>query len=183
MSEIKREAESCLTGAPVKHQNLEIRGVTYADVSDAAMCLGVSKSAVYFGLRKGCLDRVGLRTTGVAPYPVRIGCTRYESVADAAKALRMPKARIYSAVIAGDPDRLVRPKRYNPWKSIPFTVGSQTWPSMSAASLALGFKNRDYIAKVVKRGSKRGWERILSAAMQAEAQGALIEKPPPEPPP
>ena len=78
--------------------------------------------------------------------------------------------RIYSAIHDGDPDRLVRPKRYNPARSVPFSVGRFTWPSMAAACRDLGFENREFISKVVKKGSKRGWERILAAAMKLEAQ-------------
>jgi hypothetical protein len=41
---------------------------------------------------------------------------------------------------------------------------------MRAASRALGFKDEEFIAKAVKRKSKRGQERIMVAAMHYAAK-------------
>lgn len=152
------------------YQSIEIRGVTYPDLNAAADALGVHPNTVRAARRNGRLHRVGTGRVGTEPLPVRIAGQEFESAQAAAAHFGVAVGTVYSAVCDGDPDRIVRPKRYNPWKSQPFSIGGLTFPSMREASRALGFKSEEYIAKAIKRGSRRGQERILAAAMAYAAR-------------
>ena len=151
-----------------------IRGVTYPSFSAAARAHGVKPDTVAVACRNGTLHRVGTGRVGPEPMPVRIAGQDFEDVRAAATHFGLTRQAIYSAIDDGDPDRVARPAVYNPWKSQPFTVGGVTFASMRAASRALGFKNEEYIAKVIKRGSRRGRERIIAAAMGYVAQGKHV---------
>jgi len=148
-----------------------IRGVTYPNFSDAAHAHGVHPNTVRTAYRNGTLHRVGTGRVGPEPLPVRIGGKNFDNARAAAAHFKVPIGTIYDAICDGDPDRIFRPKVYNPWKSKPFTIGNLTFPSMREASRELGFKNDEYIAKVLKRNSRKGKERILAAAMAYVAQG------------
>lgn len=142
-----------------------IRGVTYASFSEAGRALGVHANTVRAAYRSGTLHRVGTGRVGPEPMRVQIAGRIFENVHDAAKHFGCCPHTIWAALAAGDPDRVARPQRYNPWKSRPFEIGGLRFPSMRAASRALGFKDEEFIAKAIKRKSKRGQERILAAAM------------------
>lgn len=152
-----------------------IRGVTYANFSAAAAALGVAESTVRAAARKGTLHRVGTGRVGPEPMQVRIAGVVYADVHDAARAHGVKAATVWAAICDGDPDRIARPPRYNPARSRPFRVGGLTFSSMREASRALGFKNEEYVAKVLKGGSKKGRERILAAAMRySDRQGSQV---------
>lgn len=147
------------------YQNIEIRGVVYPDIKAAATALGVHPNTVRVAYRTGALHRVGTGCFGPKPMRVQIAGKIYDDVRSAAAHLGVKPSAIYSAISDGDPDRVARPAAYSPWKSKPFSIGALTFPSMRAASRALGFENEEYIAQVVRRGSCKGRERILAAAM------------------
>lgn len=151
---------------------VEVHGVSYQSVSEAARALGVSDGAIHAARRNGTLHRVGCGRPGVEPLPVRIDGTVYASAEAASHALGINRMTIYAAVADGDPDRVVRAKRYNPWRAQPFTIGGLSFSSMRQASISLGFKNPEFISKVIKKGSKRGWEKVVAAAMREEAKRA-----------
>lgn len=151
-----------------------IRGVTYPNFSAAGKALGVNPNTVRAAYRNGTLHRVGTGRVGPEPMRVRIAGKDFEDVNAAAAHFGVQPGTVYSAICDGDPDRVARPAVYNPWKSKPFTIGGLTFPSMRAASRALGFKDEEFIAKAVKRGSRRGRERILAAAMTYVAQGKHV---------
>lgn len=147
-----------------------IRGRHFDTVAQAAAAHGVKISAVYNAKRAGRLDSVGTGPVVFAPLPVMICGVQYESAADAAKALKMPRGRIYDAVADGDPDRVLRKPRRKSWRRTAITLGGVTYPSLSAASIALGFTSAGYIAQVRRTNSRLGWQRILAAAMSLDAK-------------
>lgn len=148
------------------HRSVTIRGVTYLNMSAAGRALGVSPNTVRAALRKGTLHRAGTGRVGPEPMRVRIAGQVFENAADAAAHFGVKVMTVYSAISDGDPDRIARPKVYNPWKSQPFKVGPLNFPSMREASRALGFSNPEFISKVVKHNSKKGRERIIGAALR-----------------
>ncbi len=152
-----------------------IRGVTYSNFSEAGKALGVHANTVRAAYRNGTLHRVGTGRVGPEPMRVRIAGQDFEDVNAAAAHFGVQPGTVYSAICDGDPDRIARPAVYNPWKSKAFTIGGVTFPSMRAVSRALGFKDEEYVAKALKRGSRRGRERILAAAMSYVAQGKQVE--------
>ncbi len=147
-----------------------IRGVTYDNFSDAARALGVNPNTVRAAYRNGTLHRVGTGRVGPEPMRVQIAGQVFDNVHAAAKHFGCCPHTIWAALADGDPDRVARPQRYNPWKSKRFQIGTLSFPSMRAASRALGFKDEEFIAKAVKRKSKRGQERIMVAAMHYAAK-------------
>ena len=155
----------------VKHRNLNVRGTVYPDTASAAKGEGVSQEAVYYAIRNGSLDRLGMGTRGPQPYPVRIGARTYPSVKAASRALGISVPAIYSAIHDGDPDRLVRPKRYNP-RPVSAVFGWPVHLAIAWRRLAgiWGLRIASSSRRSCKKGSKRGWERILAAAMKLEAQ-------------
>ena len=157
-------------GTRAAERAVVIRGVTYPNFSAAGRALGVHPNTVRAAYRNGTLHRVGTGRVGPEPMPVRIAGRDFADVFAAARAFRCKPATVYAAICDGDPDRIARAPVYNPWKSKPFSVGGLNFPSMRAASRALGFADEDYVAKVVKRGSKRGMQRIVAAAMAVAAR-------------
>lgn len=149
-----------------------IRGVTYPSGAAAARANGVTPEAVYAARRAGTLHRVGCGRPGAEAMPVALAGKVYASAEAASKALNIKLTTIYAAIADGDPDRVLRANRYNSWRSRPFSIGGLTYPSMRQASRALGFANDEFISRAIKRGSKRGWQRILAAAMREEARRA-----------
>lgn len=152
------------------YQDIEIRGVVYPDADAAAAAFGVTADAVRMACRRGTQHRIGTGAVGVEPMRVRIAGRDFETAKAAAAHFGVHTSAVYAAIRDGDPDRVARPAVYNPWKSRRFSIGGLTFPSMSAASRALGFTD-EYIAQVMRRGSERGRERILAAAMAYVAQG------------
>ncbi|MDE4272972.1 NUMOD1 domain-containing DNA-binding protein [Phaeobacter gallaeciensis] len=147
-----------------------IRGVTYESFSKAAQELGVSANTVRAAARNGTLHRVGTGRVGVEPMPVLIAGLRFESAQAAADHFKVKVMTVYSAISDGDPDRIARPPRYNPARSRRIKIGSLTFPSMAQAARELGFKDREFVSKALKNGSKRGRQRILAAAMRLAHQ-------------
>tara|TARA_R110000851_G_scaffold321340_1_gene486690 strand:- start:25813 stop:26355 length:543 start_codon:yes stop_codon:yes gene_type:complete len=150
-------------------RDIEIRGVVYPDLPSAAKACGVTDAAVRSAMRNGTLHRVGLGKTGREPLPVRINGRDYKSAAAAAKHLKCTKSAIYQALSCGREDKVARPQTYNGGASKPITIGTLSFCSHASASRALGFKS-DFLSNALSRGSKRGWQRILSAAMTEVAR-------------
>lgn len=158
-------------GTRAAMQPVTIRGKTYPSFSAASGALGVHPNTVRAAYRNGTLHRVGTGRVGPEPMRVHIAGQDFEDVYEAAAHFGVQPATVYSAISDGDPDRIARPAVYNPWKSKPFSIGDLTFPSMRAASRALGFKNEEFVSNAIKNGSRRGRERILAAAMAYVAQG------------
>jgi len=161
-----RNGRLAAVGTGRGYRSVTIRGVTYPNLSAAGRALGVSPNTVRAARRKGTLHRVGTGRVGPEPMRVRIADQVFENASAAAAHFGVKVMTVYSAISENDPERIARPKVYNPWKSQPFEVGGLSFPSMREASRALGFKNSEFIAQAIKRGSKKGRERILGAAMR-----------------
>lgn len=151
-----------------RYHDIEIRGVTYPSFAAAGRAHGVHANTVRAAYHKGTLHRVGSGRVGPEPMRVQIAGRVFDDVNVAAAHFGVQPMTVYAAISDGDPDRIARAQTYNPWKARSFTIGKLTFPSMRAASRALGFSDEEYIAKALKRGSKRGRERILAAAMAYE---------------
>lgn len=158
-------------GSPAKP--VTIRGVTYPSGGAAARALGVSSAAVRQARMRGTLDRVGLGLVGVEPMPVLILGRRFENADAAAAHYGVTNKAVYAAIAAGDPDRIGKPRRRGkPPTTQPFEIGGLRFASTREASTALGFRNPNFIGQVLRRGSKRGRERVLAAAMAHAAKPA-----------
>lgn len=142
-----------------------IHGVTYPSYSAAGRALGLAANTIRHAHKNGSLHRVGCGTPGPEPMRIKIGELVFDSAAAAAHHFKCRPMTVLSAVADGDPIRVARPRRYNPWKSKPFEIGSLRFASMREASRVLGFQNEEFIGKAMRRGSKKGYERIVAAAM------------------
>lgn len=157
-----------------KYQDIEIRGVVYPDVNAAAKALGVSAEAVRIAIRKGTQHRIGTGAVGVEPMRVSIGGQTFENATAAAAHFGVTRHAIYQAINAGRAQGFGKPPRHARLLSKPITIGNIKFSSMDEAGRVLGF-GQGYISQVIRRGSKRGHERILAAAMKYAAQGNQME--------
>lgn len=163
-----RNGETATLG--VQKVPVTVHGVTYPSYSDAGRALGLAANTIRHAHKNGTLHRVGCGRRGPEPMRIKIGDAEFESAAEAARHFKCRPMTILSAVADGDPERVARARRYNPWKSKPFQIGDLRFPSMRQASRALGFESEEFIAKALKRGSKKGYERIVAAAMTYSQQ-------------
>jgi len=90
---------------------------------------------------------------------IKIRGVTYPSVRAAAKAHNVTMDAIYSALNRGNMDAVGTGK--NPKK--PITLHGLTFPSISAASVTLGF-NRTYLGKVLSHGTDFTRKRVADAA-------------------
>lgn len=151
------------------YRDIEIRGVVYPTVQAAAQAFGITPKAVTLAISKGTTHRIGTGAVGPEPMPVRVRGKLYPDAGAAAKALGLTRPAIYAAISEAREDRVGLAPVYNVARSKPITIAGMAFPSMASASRALGFQP-GFIAKALKRGSKRGQERILAAAMALKAQ-------------
>lgn len=156
--------------AALVYRDIEIRGRVYPDANAAAAALGVTADAVRMAARRGTLHRCGTGASHPEPMPVRIRGVVYPDARTAAAALGVTPTAVWAALAAGNPDRVGLPNPPPNWRARPFTVGGLRFASMRAAALALGFSDPGYVARAMKRNSRRGRERILAAAMAYRAR-------------
>ena len=88
----------------------------------------------------------------------------YETVNEAAKALNINAMGIYSAISKGKVDQLGLGKT----KPKPIEIGGTTFPSMSAASKALGL-DRSFLCQLKSNKSERARDRLRRAIYDFEA--------------
>lgn len=98
----------------------------------------------------------------------------YKDVPTAARALKVKKDSVYCSIVRGTTDTLGRGRgnRTNRRGGRPakeFKIGSTLFPSMSAASRALGFNSR-YIQLVLSKGKKRARENLYAAMLKYQAE-------------
>jgi len=98
----------------------------------------------------------------------------YQDVPTAARYLKVKEISVYASVIRGTTDTLGlgRGNRTNRRGGRPakeFKVGTTIFPSMSAASRALGF-NSNYIQLVLAKGKKRSRENLYAAMLKYQAE-------------
>lgn len=144
-----------------RHRDFTVRGVTYADTAEAAAALGVTRGSVADAIRNGGLDTLGLGR-GLMPMPVFVRGKHYASAKLAGEALGLTDAAIYRAIKDGRQDTVGLPQRYVGGRKVPLSLEPLSFPSIREAERQLGFK-RGYIDLVIRRNSKRGWQRIMRA--------------------
>ncbi len=148
-----------------KYQDIEIRGVVYADTNAAAKALGVTSETVRTAIRKGTQHRIGTGATGVEPMPVCLAGLHFEDARAAAVHFGVTRHAVYQAIVSGRAQDFGKRPRYAYPSSKPITIGALSFPSMDEASRVLGFR-QGYISLAMRRGSKAGLQRILAAAMK-----------------
>lgn len=106
---------------------------------------------------------------------VAIRGTIYETVNEAAEAMGVQTNTIYRAINMGRIDsvglgRGTRPERCRKsGKGVPITFGKVTFPSIAAASVALGFRPK-YLATALQKGQAETLGRIAQAALRYTAR-------------
>ena len=104
---------------------------------------------------------------------VTIRGVTYETVREAAQAHGMSKSYIYKMVLEGRQDSIGvgmgnwRKPRHRVFDKNKIILHGVEFPSMTAASLALGFK-RHYVRGALRRPSKKSETRIREAVAQYE---------------
>jgi len=104
------------------------------------------------------------------PMTIRIRGTIYPSAHAAAAALGIRPVTVYSALSRGAIDGAGigagrgRRKQGHSVKSKPVTIAGETFASMNAASVALGF-GPQYLGNVLDRGKDRARTKLQAAAM------------------
>mgnify|MGYP000400970030 CR=1 FL=1 len=147
------------------YTNIEIGGVVYPDVAAVAKAKGVAPDTVRRAIKNGTQHRIGCGRGGVEPMPIMIRGRTYKTARHAARANGVTVKAIYQALCCDRIDRVGLNVRRTSGNAKPFRIGSLEFPSMRAASLALGFENGCFVSKALRKGSKRGQQRILAAAM------------------
>lgn len=147
-----------------KHQDIEIRGVVYPTVVDAARALDVTTNTVFKAIYKGTLHRVGTAAVGREPMPILVRGKVYENAAEAAAANNVSRPAVYAALSRGRPDRIGIRGAISPHGAKQFKVAGLVFPSLAAADRAFGF-TPGYISRSLRSGSPRAAERIMGAAM------------------
>lgn len=101
---------------------------------------------------------------------VLIRGVEYESVAAAAKALRVRKGAVYKNISRGEPDTTGRKRGQKKGAPSPnrkpTTIGGFSWPSVTHAARDLGIKRRE-LSKILKREDQTV---LIVALMKFEAK-------------
>lgn len=104
---------------------------------------------------------------------IRIRDKEYETVADAARDLKVKRNTIYQALHRGNPDVVGLPLSHRrkgklSFNRSPVTIGNRQWPSISHAAKDLGI-NRKTLSILIRSGETY---RILMAVMKLDANEA-----------
>lgn len=150
-----------------KYRNIAYDGRVFATAQDLAAYVGRTQQTVLGAVRNNRLHTLGVgQGHGATPMPVRIAGRDFASASEAAAFYGVTRKAVWAAIDAGDPDRLARPRRAV--NAIAIAVGPLTFPSRTAASVALGF-SAGYISTAIALKSDGMWQRILAAAMRLAA--------------
>ncbi len=99
----------------------------------------------------------------------------FETVQHAAETFGVAKSTVYCALSRGNPDSIglrrgTRPKEsHKSGRGREFTIAGVTFPSIAAASEALGFRRR-YLADALVKGRTETRQRIAFAALRYTAR-------------
>lgn len=165
------------TPSPATLQRLEaLRACAKEGLSQAkaARKLGINpKTVTGLARRYGITFASGQQQKHVMPVTVR-GVT-YANAHECAKALGVHPGTVYAAVCRNRLETLgtgrgVGKKHpHSGGRVKPCTIGGFSFPSLSAASLALGFK-RKYLGEALRRNRDSAKQKVLAAAMQLRAK-------------
>lgn len=106
---------------------------------------------------------------------VTIRGVTYDSVREAASELGVAKSTVYCALSKGNIDTVGLgpgtrpPDRYRSGKGKEITLAGVTFPSIAAASVALGFRAK-YLALALSKGKTETRQRIAYAALRYTAR-------------
>lgn len=106
---------------------------------------------------------------------VEVRGVTYNSADEAAKALGVARVTVYSALSKGKQDTLGlgrgnrKEESRKSGKGVPITFGKVTFPSIAAASVALGFRPK-YLATALQKGQAETLGRIAQAALRYTAR-------------
>lgn len=161
---------------------IRVRDMEFATVAECAAHFRVSQNHVRLFSRLGKLDRLGLRPNGKggrkadpeSRMRVVVRGIEFQDVESCARHFNCSKGAVYSALHNGNIDRLgmgfgPRKGSKNPHRSKPIKLGSLTFESRTAASLALGM-NRDYVSRALNGCPGYSMERLMAAAMELTAR-------------
>lgn len=160
---------------------LEVRGMRFESIAACAAHFGVSKNHVRLFMNRGRLDRLGIRKPGGGRRPDPEGRMRvvvrgqeYRDVYECAAALGVKVGTVYAALSEGRMDGLglgagPKPGTPNLARSHPIEIGPFKFPSMRAASIALGF-SPTYVERARKGEKYYHWERVMAAALRLAAE-------------
>jgi len=149
--------------------SVEIRGVTYPSLAAAARALGVKYVTVHRARALGRLHRCGIGRAGVEPMAICIRGREFENAEAAARAFKVTKGAIYTALHRGSIDRIGLPPRCGLPRAQEFVIGPLRYPSKRSASIALGFAP-EYVSNVLRNGGPDARASLLRAAMALAAR-------------
>ncbi|EEE36424.1 hypothetical protein RKLH11_257 [Rhodobacteraceae bacterium KLH11] len=150
------------------YRDIDIKGVTYPTVNDAAAHFGVQAETIRAAIRNGRIDTIGSGYRHRFPMRICIRGQVFPSAKAAAKHFNVTVGAIRQALSKDRLDAVGLPRKYNGAGAKPVTIGRLEFPSMAAASRMLGFSS-GYISKATRRRSLSAMQRILGAAMRGEA--------------
>lgn len=158
-----------------KYVDLDIRGTVYPTVQAAAAALRVRPDTIRLAARKGTLHRVGLGAVGSEPMPIRIRGQLHDNARAAAEALGVGRSAIYQALACGRLDEVGLPRRQVPWNAQAVEVDGVAYPSLAAASRAMGH-GEAYLSKLRRKGGRRAKETWIRLRMIRVAERDAIAR-------
>lgn len=151
-----------------KYTDIQIQGMTFPTVEDAADHFGVTGVTIRSHIRAGTLHRLGKGLSGPEPCPVRIRGVTYESPAKAAEELGVGINQVYRRLAEGRPDTIGLPNDRGQHCAKPIKIGPLKFRSLAEASRELGF-SEGYVGRAFERDSSSMKEKILAAAIARAA--------------
>lgn len=106
--------------------------------------------------------------------PVVIRGVRYETVAEAAKKLKVSKAAIYSGLHRNRADRIglgTGQKRFTNkgGKPKPITIGGMSFPNLRAASVYLGYE-KNTLSNTLRNGGPKSKANLMRRILEKQAE-------------
>lgn len=151
------------------YRDIEIHGRVYPTLQAAAAHFGCTAQNIANQIKAGRTHRIGAGRQKIEPCLVRIRGVDYASAREAGAALGVTAAAVWRALTENRADTVgLGPRCPNPHLSRPYSIAGLSWPSMRAAEVALGLSD-GMIGKTLRRNSRAGKERIMSAVMRHKA--------------
>jgi len=136
------------TGKPRRGTPIQIRGVIYPSVQEAARQLGLNACTIYVALDRGTLEQCGISFK--PPRKCSFDGVEYPSLVAAGKALGITPQAVWQRIKNRERGLKV------PYKT-PCTVGGVQYESISAAGRALGI-GTETLRKRLERAKAKGVE-------------------------
>lgn len=154
---------------------IKVREHEFVSHEECAAFFGVQVKHVKALEKKGRLEVLGIGSSGkgypkhrVGTMKVRVRGVVYANAHECAAALGVAPDTVYSAVCRGTEDTLglgpTGPKRYGGGRSKPIKIGPHVFPSIAAASRALG-RNSKWVSEVLRKKGKRAMQHLYAAML------------------